>query len=474
MRLVTTLIVSLLILVACNSHASTPAIPDQTLSDSSALPESAALQSAPMPMAVGFASPGPSPSPGLVPLHVHALTWYQGENINTDIPATWMAQHYDFTEQGEAGGTVANAYIAAGGKFAMLYSDPELGAKCSSPFATANGAKPGACTGNVGNVLNANETAWLHDKFFNRLHVTANGTQLQGQWQDRMNPNSTAVASSYHTWATNVIAGSRWNLFEIDDIQSDYMPSYFTYKFSATSREFDALGTTANAVWLTGQKRIVAAAPKPVIVNGITGVNETALLTAPNVLGHMIESCATTITNAPISGSLWISNMNTLLRATALHRYGICVNYMPTTSNGTFQRLYGLASWWLTYDPTYSVIFNDIPTADHHWTYPEHGITLFGPLQTATSNNITTLRRSTGVYVREFAYCYVQKVAIGPCATVVNPDSFTHTVPTLTRAYKHSLALSTKSWYAGGTVQWATMTTTLTSLNGLQARILKL
>jgi hypothetical protein len=401
------------------------------------------------------------------------MTWYEGENVNKDIPATWMAAHYDFTEQGDAGWAYANAYIAAGGKYAIDYSDPEIIPFCNSPFATANGAHPGSCSGPVGNTLNATESAWLHDAAGNRLHVTAYGTQAQGQWQDRANPNSTAVQAAYRTWETSVVTNTRWNALEVDDVQSSYVPSYFQYKFGATSKEFDALGANANATWLSAQEHIAAAAPRPVFLNGITSVSQTALLTAPNVIGHMVESCATTVTNTPIMGAGWIANMNTLLQGTALQRYVVCINYYPAASNGVAERMYGLASWWLTYDPNYSVLFDDIPTADGHQTYPEHGITVFSPFTTASGQNITTLRSSTGVYVREFAYCYVQKVAIGPCATEVNSDSVAHALPTtLHYKYAHYLVLSTKSWYAGGTVAWAAGT--FTSLGAASARIVKL
>jgi hypothetical protein len=232
------------------------------------------------------------------------------------------------------------------------------------------------------------------------------------------------------------------------------------------------LGASANSVWFAAQMRMAAAATRPVFINGITSASQSQFLTAPNVIGHMVESCATTITPSPVAGAQWVANMNTLLAATAVKRYAICINYFPPQSNGVFQRLYGLASWYLTYDPLYSVIFDDIPTSDHHETYPEHGITVFSPLTTASAQNISTLRSNTGVYVREFAYCYVQKVAIGPCATLVNPDSVSHAVPTLSHRYAHSLQLSTLSWYAGGTVSWAASPPA--TLAAMSARILKL
>jgi hypothetical protein len=408
-----------------------------------------------------------------VPLHVHgSMAWYQGDLLNMDISGAWMAQHYDITEQGDGGGAFANSFIAAGGKYAIDYSDPEIIPFCNAPFTTAKGAKPGTCTGPLSASLNSIETAWLHDSNGNRLHVTAYGTQKPGNWQDRVDPRYDGLPSAYHSRETSLLSDARFNAFEIDDFQSGYVPSYFTYKFGATAREIDALGANANATWLAAQKRIIAAAPKPVFLNGILSYAPSTAITLPNVLGVMLESCASTNNTTGIVGSTWIANMNELLLVTSLHRYAVCINYGTTVSLSTAERLYGLASWWLTYDPTYSVNLIDIPTADGHEVYPEHGIMLYSPLTTATSNNIATLRTSTGVYMREFTYCYVNKVAIGACVTEVNPDSVTHTAPVTHFTYGHHLALSTASWYKGGVVSW--VAGTLTTLPAHAARILKI
>lgn len=450
---------------ACASHTS--AIPPTQLSEyGDKAPQLVAAPQAKVPSVA-------SPPPSAVPSHVHgAMAWYEGGNLNMDISGTWMAQHYDITEQGDAGGAFANSFMAAGGKYAIDYSDPEIVPLCNSPFATVNGAKPGTCAGPLSPNLNGVESAWLHDAKGNRLHVTAYGTQTQGNWQDRVNPSYSGLASAYHAWESSLLPGTRWNAFEIDDFQSGYVPSYFTYKFGARSREFDALGANANATWLAAQEKIIAAAPKPVFLNGILSYNMSKVVSLPNVLGVMLESCATTTNTTGIVGSTWIANMNELLQVTALNRRAVCINYGTTLSLSTAQRIYGLASWWLTYNANYSANLIDIPTADGHEVYPEHGIMVYAPLTTATSNNITTLRTSTGVYLREFTYCYVNKVAIGACAAEVNIDGVSHTLPATHFKYAHYLKLTTTSWYKGGAVSWTAGT--FTTLPAHTARIVKI
>lgn len=408
------------------------------------------------------------------PLHIHGdMAWYQGENLNKDISATWMAQHYDVTEQGDAGGAFANAFMAAGGKFAVAYSDPEIMPECFSPFATANGAKAGTCRGTFYSALNGTEAAWLHDATKNRLHVTANGTQANGNWQDRDNPNWAGLPGAYRAYENTVIVGTRTNAFEIDDIQSQYIPSYFTFKFGATASEFGGAAPSASqqAMWLAAQERIIAAAPKPVLLNGIVTTGTTALITQPNTLGVMLESCASTTNTVGIVGSVWVSNMNELLLITnTLHKFAVCVNYGTTATASPTVRVYALASWWLTYNPTLSFNLIDIPTSDGHEVYPEHGIAVSTPLTSATTN-IATLHTSTGAYLREFSSCTVSGVAIGACAAEVNPDAVAHAVPVTHFKYGHFLVLSTKSWFSGGAVSWSAGT--FTTLPAHSARILK-
>lgn len=406
------------------------------------------------------------------PLHIHGnMAWYEGENLNKDIPATWMAQHYDITEQGDAGGTFANAFMAAGGKYAVAYSDPELIPDCFTPF---SGPKPGICTGTFAKALNGTESAWLHDASGNRLHVTAYGTQANGNWQERDNPNYSGLPAAYRAYEETVIQGARTNAFEIDDIQSQYMPAYFLYKYGATSREFggSSPSAAAQATWVAAQERIIAAAPRPVLLNGIVTAGTTALVSQPNTLGVMLESCASTNNTVGIVGTIWVNNMNELLLVTnTLHKHAVCVNYGTTAAGSTTVRVYGLASWWLTYNPTYSVNLIDIPTSDGHEVYPEHGIVMSSPL-TSASTNIATLRTASGVYLREFASCTVNGAAIGACAAEVNPDATSHSLPSTHFKYGHYLVLSTRSWYSGGTVAWAAGT--FTTLPAHSARILKL
>jgi hypothetical protein len=132
-------------------------------------------------------------------------------------------------------------------------------------------------------------------------------------------------------------------------------------------------------------------------------------------------------------------------------------------------RTYYLASWWLTYDPNWSVAL-EIMSSDVNpvYVFAEEMIVPTNPLQTATT--VTSLQTSTGAYARQFGSCYYDKIAWGACAAVVNPTSGTVAMPSLTTAYHHSLALDNNNLYAGGKASLSSSVPT--SLTSGQAVIL--
>ncbi|MEO6834682.1 MAG: hypothetical protein ABI231_02080, partial [Candidatus Tumulicola sp.] len=143
----------------------------------------------PAPTATPKSGPPPSPPPsGAGSLHIPDYAYYQGLNKNTRISASWLAQHYTMTQYG-AEASYGAAFIAAGGKYGMPYTDPNFVPDCTWP-ATYR------CTGPMGNVL-PNESSWLHASNGTRLHVVSNGSQSNGNWQERLNPADPAVQAAF-------------------------------------------------------------------------------------------------------------------------------------------------------------------------------------------------------------------------------------------------------------------------------------
>ncbi|MEO6834681.1 MAG: hypothetical protein ABI231_02075, partial [Candidatus Tumulicola sp.] len=180
---------------------------------------------------VKAATPSPTPTPGAsAALHIPNYAYYQGFNLNTRVSATWFAQHFTMTQQGGSPQYGA-AFLAAGGKYAMSYTDPNLVPGCTWP-ATYR------CTGPMGNVL-PNESSWLHASDGTRLHVISDGAQSNGNWQERLNPADPAVQAAFAAFT----AAAGGNSVFADDASASVDPTpaggsdYDMYKFGALPRE---------------------------------------------------------------------------------------------------------------------------------------------------------------------------------------------------------------------------------------------
>jgi hypothetical protein len=141
---------------------------------------------------------------------------------------------------------------------------------------------------------------------------------------------------------------------------------------------------------------------------------------------------------------------NALLYTTGRHYPAACIGKGGLSDNRAL-RNYWLSSWWLTYDPTYSVAGELMSSNSDVYVFAEQELVPTSPLQTATSA-ITQLKRTNGVYAREFAACYLAGANIGACAAVVNPTSSTLSIPSLSKAYHRRLVLDNNNLYGGGKV----------------------
>jgi hypothetical protein len=377
--------------------------------------------------------------------HVHQELNYGGSSMNLGIPASWLTQHADFALS--AWGVQATAFMSAGGKYAILYTDPNLIPYCSTTAPFAN------CAGPMGNVV---ESGFLHDSNGVRLHVSGTG-------QDRTNPASSAMQAAFQSYTSSQVSGSTANTIMMDDATTSYTASYFDYKFGATAEEIDSQPNPA-AYWVSGMEALAQASVKPIIYNG--GFNDSSdqtFLQSANILGKMVEGCFVNAAwrNNDTQGNPqtnWPANADNVLFATSVGKYAVCLNYDTSpTSDPLGDRIYALSSWWLTYDPNYSVAMPEFNAPDSAGGYgsqnfAEYDIVPTQPLSTASGDNINTLQSSGGAYVREFAACYQAGKLIGGCAAVVNPHyGKTVSMPTLQQSYSNSLVLTNASEYNGGT-----------------------
>ena len=392
-----------------------------------------------------------NPPPGGVPLHEKTWYYYGLNGTNASIPANWMAAHADFVEDDGNTAQHAMAFKAAGGTYAVAYTDPAYVPYCAAPFAPPNA---GACRGQVG-ALVTSESAWFHG---------ADGTRVRRfmndyfQYQEALNPASQAARDAWRQATANIVASApKLDYFFADDSGGIFIGDNgnqmwgWMYGFNA-----EAVEITTDAAFLAAEKPYLAAAARPVIINGIDPRTELpsyngTLLDAPNVAGQNFEGCFSDGNNVGADArNKWQHSANGLLAAIAHRTNAVCMLRADATPAN---RIYDLASWWMTYSESYSVAAPMNAAPDGFTVLPEFEIVPRQPRATAISD-IGVLRTAGGAYVREFGACYQAGAPIGPCAAVVNTTAAPVALPPLAGHYASALAVDDKSAYTGGKATW--------------------
>ena len=402
------------------------------------------------------AAPANNPPPGNVPAHVTTWYYYGLNDMNSAIPAAWMAAHADYAE-GDAANSVALllAFKNAGGKYTVSYTDPAFSAYCYAPF-----TRPaGRCEGAMGGLVSGDDSAWLHSADGARVHRFVSD---HFQYQEALNPASQSARDAYgRSTAASVAAAPSLDYFFADDSGGVFTGADGTqlsgllYGFNATATEI-----ASDGAFITAEQQMVAAAARPVFINGATpytllpSYNGT-FLKSPNVAGQNFEGCYGDynglVGDDSSGGPRWTNMSNALL---AVYGYGtraVCMNVAPATPAN---RMYVLASWWMTYDEARSIIVPHALAPDGFSVLPEFDIVPRQPRATATAG-IAALRAPGGAYVREFGACYQAGSAIGPCAAIVNPSASAIAMPATTGRYTSALAVDDRSAYTGGKAAWS-------------------
>jgi hypothetical protein len=354
------------------------------------------------------------------PTHVKNFTFWRQSGIATTVPASWMAEHVTFVEIGRA--SDARDFKAAGGQYAMVYTDPNYF------FVSASYRSHGDFP----------ESAFGHDASGGRIsRPQGDGTEYY------LVPNSqTRDAYRRVTVADAVDAYD----YVIADGVSDSLHTSL-YRMSAPPVEL-----RSDAQYIDGMKAALAASAKPVIINGYDNGDPLGVETyasSPNIAGIYGEACLST-DRGPKTGDRWTREADALLFTTAHQRFAFCGGH-GNDENNQAGRLYWLASWWLTFDPDYSVAVEVFESRGKVYVFPESQLVPTSPLQIAGSD-INALRAAGGAYVREFRQCYEAGSPIGPCAALVNPSATPVTVPSLSTPYSRSLILDARNLFDGGQI----------------------
>ena len=403
------------------------------------------VASAPAPPSAPPSAPPTAPPAGAAPAHVQTFAYYGLNDINSDVPAAYVASHVDIVDDDGFTAKHADAFKRAGGKIALAYTDPTYVPHCPPPFTPP----AGHCDGPIGNLVASDETAFVHDAHGARVNRFVSD---YFQYQEVLNVLSASAQRAYAQTAGAVAAQSPLlDGYEADDSGSSFssgaLGANLYFRFNAPGVEI-----ASDQAYIEGETAMLAAAGKPVIING--GDPSTwgpayngTFVDLPTVMGQMFEGC---FNNA--GGFLYTDASAQFQRESdgliAVQQHKKLALCMPTgDATDPAKRLYAYAAFMLTFDPAYSVYGMTIKQSDGEALYPESQLFPQQPLKTATE--IGQLKTG-GVYVREFGSCAIAGSAIGPCAAVVNSSSTTAAIPALTTAYARHIALDPQSMYNGG------------------------
>ena len=265
-----------------------------------------------------------------------------------------------------------------------------------------------------------------------------------------VNPASSAARSAIDAYVTAATAGYPVNAIYEDDADplGEYASSYFSP---------GAPCNYSDAAWISGEEEMLAGYGHDTFVNGFSNMTEAApiptttqLLTTASTVGGNMESCYTRDESPIEEGSwVWTGTENTSLLVTGEGKYFECWG-MDTgaASSETASRIYTLASFLMTYNPTYSIFRESYATASGLHVMPESQLVPMQPI-VAQPSNVSALEASY-VYVREYHACYYAGTLIGQCAMVVNSDTAAHPTPALALTYTHTLTLSGNGILDGG------------------------
>jgi hypothetical protein len=409
------------------------------------------------------------------------------ERDNAGIAATWMAAHIDWNEvyYASASDATSSQLAAAGAKHIVVYTDPNLAAYCPVPagFSATSPDFPESgtnCTGQVARFLHAENGgfghAYQHQSDGNRLFDRADGL-YNGEAIEPLYIGDPDVQAAFQAvtmqnpYATDVFeddGGGSYNCI-FDDHGActgtygsaayappgcTYADGYWCYKYGETAYEWDRAGNPQQA-YANDAIALANASAHPVIGNDGVGTDAYDLQwsSARNVEGAMSENAWTQ--RSDTQG--WIE------RADAILIYHSRDKYVVEEDTDPSRLMFQLASHWIVYDPRYSILFlaevNEATRSagTNDMTFPEEAIVPAQPrLAAPPSDDVTVFEAAPGLFVREYAACYVDGSPIGYCAALVNTAGEMQPIAGLTRAYSRALVHNTEAtWAAGGEPTWS-------------------
>ncbi len=379
----------------------------------------------PLQIVVNDPTPTPAPNATLAPTpapisqkHLLSGDYLAGYWGTKTVPYATAAQYLNWATTSVAD---ANGISTAGIK-TMLYSIPNR-TQAGDPMNTTD------------------ETTYAHDCAGHRITDNYNGIT-----QYVMNVESPSLQTLYTKTLTSQIGSAHFDAIFEDD--AGPLPEY---GFTTLPCSY------STPAWETGGAAIAAAAPAPVVLNGLSALSGqgvspvTNMVADANTSGGNFEHCYTD-NSQPFSTSwYWTAIENSEIDVNYYHKMFFCMlRNTNTASTQTAERIYALASFLLTYQPSTSIIWEEFATPSGLHVMPEQSLVPLSPV-VAQPGNVSALQHSGGAYGREYKQCFINGTYVSACAVAVNPNPAATAIFPYPQ-YTHTLVLNGNGVLDGGTM----------------------
>jgi hypothetical protein len=349
------------------------------------------------------------------PAHLQTGDHFAGYAGTKTVPAPVAARWLTWAETDIPGSVLVRRY----GIKTMLYTDPNRSMRGDQEFSS-------------------NESTFAHDCAGDRIQAQRAGQYL-------MDPHSSALLALWKGHVSRYNAEGHFDAVFEDDANTIGYVLGRPCNFDATD-------------WLQATVTMQRALGYPIIYNGLSnftdrsvsisiGLNQTAI-------GGMMEQCyGASKTQPKTSGDQWYVAEATELRMIADRKLFFCYDNDTTDAAAAVDsRLYVLASFLLSYDPSLSVLWEYFEGPSRLHVMPE---VQFVPLQpVSTPRSVDDLKTASGIYQRKYGACYLASRAVGPCVIAVNSDGAAHSLDL--SGYRRTLQISGSGVVDGGTVRIGT------------------
>jgi hypothetical protein len=366
---------------------------------------------------------GPTPAP-ISQKHVLTADYLGGQYGTHSISWSAAAPYLTWAQTDQY---TANA-IAAQGIKTQLYADPNQLAANDSMMTAAHGSIVATTCGG------------------NRVTTNWKGTTMYVT-----NPSSSAMQSDYAQYVRSHVAG-----VHVDAIFQDATGALEDFGSSIFSG-MPCGYSTSN--WLNAEEQLSRSARVPIIFNGPMGqvtptqsTHAMTLLASSAFIGGDFEHCYSDMQQPEMAGWGWQAIENAELTAAAMHKILECMPRNTNSAAGSgVARIYTLASFLLTYDPSTSVLGDQFGTRSGFHVEPEEMLVPLSP-RVSSPQNVGALQKQGGAYGREYARCFMRGTYVGPCAVVVNSSTNASAVFPYPQ-YRHTLVVSGSGVLDGGSVR---------------------